>query len=344
MAEMGFRMGNVDALMSLYREEAVEPENTETATELLRSGSECSVIDGGRIHSTRLAANTPNHTVVAADNSDQLAPSRATCLGIFDGHQGNATAHHLAKHLPAAVLGMAERATENDADVPVGIKRAFAAVDRELLEFAHELLHSAVRTVDIVNYASLALSGSCALIALFDPQKRALQVANAGDSRAVLGRWDPRAEKYIAIPLSTIHNGYSRHEVARLRQEHPKEKVINPETGELLGLPVTRAFGLATFKWPADIARFACEKLWTQRPKHVDSPGTPPYLTAEPEIIQTDVHSDGDHPDFLIMVCSMEQSAHKVLRYLLNLGLGKSKSLEILQRPGCCHLRRSVAA
>jgi hypothetical protein len=58
--------------------------------------------------------------------------------------------------------------------------------------------------------------------------------------------------------------GNSQREVARLRKEHPKEKVIDLETGEFLGLPVTRAFGLAAFKWPADIARIEGERFWAQ--------------------------------------------------------------------------------
>jgi pyruvate dehydrogenase phosphatase len=71
-----------------------------------------------------------------------------------------------------------------------------------------------------------------------------------------------------------------------------------------LGLPVTRAFGLAPFKWRQDDAQTAWERLWRPKPKHADILQTPPYLTAEQEITRTDLRSNGDHPDFLIMVRS----------------------------------------
>jgi pyruvate dehydrogenase phosphatase len=321
MMKEGMSQSNPDALMSLYREEAVEPENTETATGLLHSASSSFNINGGSVHCTRLGANIPNHTTVTYAGLDERMPWRAACLGIYDGYGGGGTAYYLADNLVTKILAdmfAAQNVIKRDADVSSIIKSAFAEVDRDLLDSARQLLDSTYRTADIVNFSSPALSGSCALIALFDPQKKILHVANAGDSRAVLGRWDPQAEKYVAIPLSTDHNGYSQHEVARLRKEHPKEKVVDPETGEFLELPVTRAFGLAAFKWPADVTRAACERIWAPRPKHADSRRTPPYLTAEPEVAQTDVRGGGDHPDFLITVCHMEQSAQTALRYMAN--------------------------
>jgi pyruvate dehydrogenase phosphatase len=210
MMKQGLSIGNPDALMSLYREKAVEPESTETATELLQSGSGSSHMDGGTFHYTRLAANTPNNTTVAAGGLDGRIPFRTAHLGVFDGYGGDGTAHVLAANLGSTILSnMAadQNAVEHDADISSVIKRAFAEVDRDLLDMARQLLNSTYRTADILNYSTPALSSSCALVALFNPQKKTLHVANAGDSRAVLGRWDPRARKYVAIPLSTDHNG-----------------------------------------------------------------------------------------------------------------------------------------
>lgn len=86
--------------------------------------------------------------------------------------------------------------------------------------------------MDSLEYAS---AGSCALLALYDSANNILRVANTGDSRAVLGRWDVAINCYVTEPLSVDQTGYSKGEVARLEREHPGEQVVGPETGRVHG-------------------------------------------------------------------------------------------------------------
>lgn len=98
-----------------------------------------------------------------------------------------------------------------------------------------------------------ALSGSCALSALIDttssPQQ--LYVAVAGDSRAVMGSWNPETKKWKIDVLSEDQTGRNEAEVKRMRSEHPKnesETVIM--RGRVLGgLEPTRSFGDCKYKW-----------------------------------------------------------------------------------------------
>ena len=127
-----------------------------------------------------------------------------------------------------------------------------------------------------------------------------MRVANTGDSRAVLGRWDAAAGKYVAEAMSVDQTGFNQDEVERLRREHPDEDPIDPKSGRLFGLAVARAFGDARWKWPEELTRLSHEKYWGHAPRPNSVIKTPPYLTAEPEVMETKVQS-GAHPDFLIM-------------------------------------------
>lgn len=142
------------------------------------------------------------------------------------------------------------------------------------------------------------LSGSCALMALFDPTKGVLRVANTGDSRAVLGRWE--GGKYVAHAMSNDHTGFNQDEVARLREEHPGEDVVDEKTGRVFGIAVTRAFGDSRWKWSEDLTRRVHEMFFGPAPRPNGVVKTPPYLTAEPEVQETKIQT-GEHPDFLIM-------------------------------------------
>lgn len=127
-----------------------------------------------------------------------------------------------------------------------------------------------------------------------------LRVANVGDSRAVLGRWDNETNQYIAKPLSVDQTGFNPDEVARLEREHPGEEVVDSRTGRVHGIAVARAFGDARWKWSEDLTRKVHDTLWGPSPRPRNVIKTPPYLTAEPEITEIRVQN-GDHPDFLIM-------------------------------------------
>lgn len=150
-----------------------------------------------------------------------------------------------------------------------------------------------------------AFSGSCALLAAFDPEQNKLRVACVGDSRAVLGRWNPLEEKYVAQPLSVDQTGFNEAEVARIKEAHPgEEDILDPKTGRLMGLAITRAFGDHRWKWDNNFITQLQSKFWGTAPRPQSR--TPPYLTAEPEITETDIvraepKDKTSKSDFMIM-------------------------------------------
>jgi len=70
--------------------------------------------------------------------------------------------------------------------------------------------------------------------------------------------------------------------------EHPGEDaIIDPRTGRLLGIMVTRGFGDARWKWPAEALQDAVVKFLGKPPR--PNYKTPPYMTAEPVITMTQI-------------------------------------------------------
>ncbi|WAQ85369.1 hypothetical protein PtA15_5A944 [Puccinia triticina] len=156
-----------------------------------------------------------------------------------------------------------------------------------------------------------ALSGSCALLAYIDTLRSKVHVACTGDSRAVMGVWDPKANqgkgKWKAQLLSEDQEGLNPREVERMRSEHPPEERENViRRGRVLGgLQPTRAFGDARYKWPVGIQ----EKLYKAfhpsgraRRDPVDYL-TPPYVTAKPEVVSAPIPtpSETDKPAFVVL-------------------------------------------
>lgn len=144
-----------------------------------------------------------------------------------------------------------------------------------------------------------AVAGSCALLAMYDPARSTIRVACVGDSRAVLGRANDTSSSsttssssslYTAHPLSVDQTGFNPAERARILTAHPgedEEVLLNPSTGRLLGLAVTRAFGDHRWKWPDADIRAAQTKYWASEPR--PKAFTPPYLTAEPAVSEAHV-------------------------------------------------------
>ncbi|KAK9478541.1 phosphatase 2C-like domain-containing protein [Lipomyces japonicus] len=141
-----------------------------------------------------------------------------------------------------------------------------------------------------------AMSGSCALLSLYDSATQTLRVACTGDSRAVLGHRDSGG-KWVATPLSYDQCGRNVSEVKRLREEHPDEKDTVVRRGRVLGgLEPTRAFGDARYKVPTDVLNQVGE-LFFGRSTPGGSLKSPPYVTARPEVITTKVKPG----DFLVL-------------------------------------------
>lgn len=183
--------------------------------------------------------------------------------------------------------------------IDAAITSAFLRLDGEIIDDGIKAMTDSRTPGEAVSRSAPARAGSCALLAVHDPVSSLLRVACVGDSRAVLGR-RPRpgenVDNWTTIELSFDQTGFNPEECARLAENHPGEsRIIDPKTGRLLGIAVTRAFGDHRWKWPtAAIERWSNDFFGSGvRPYYK----TPPYMTAEPVITTTQVQKG----DFVIL-------------------------------------------
>jgi pyruvate dehydrogenase phosphatase len=242
-------------------------------------------------HGCRFRSNQPCEDYYALGTSPGPGAKPWNYWSIMDGHAGRHTALHLQwtliPHLSSALLSLP--AASSSLDIESTIKQTFLRIDKSLMDRAR----TAANWFPAANAVAIAaltpvFSGSCALLAAFDPEKETLRVACTGDSRAVLGRWDPSSNAYTTIPLSVDQTGFNEKEVERIAREHPDEPdIIDPKSGRLLGIAVTRAFGDHRWKWENEFIRTVQHRFWGTAPR----PGskTPPYMTAEPEVTETEI-------------------------------------------------------
>lgn len=178
------------------------------------------------------------------------------------------------------------------------IKTAFRNLDERILGTAQATIASSQPGSSQALKAMLpAIAGSCALLTIYDPQSGILRTAVTGDSRAVLGSWAEDSRSYVSEALSEDQTGFNDREVARLSEAHPGEAkdMLDPKSGRLFGMAITRAFGDHRWKYPLDVLEHMKEKYFDvgPRPKYK----TPPYMTAEPEIQTRQVRTK----DFVIL-------------------------------------------
>lgn len=259
-------------------------------------------------HGCRFKSNEPCEDYFAFGTSPGPGAQPWNYWSIMDGHAGRHTAFLLQWTLIPSVSSalVALPSHSSPLDIDSTIKNTFLRVDKQIMDSAR----TAANWFPAANAAAIAaltpaFSGSCALLAAFDPANSTLRVACTGDSRAVLGRWDPSTQSYTAVPLSEDQTGFNDKEVARLAAAHPDEPdIIDPKSGRLMGIAITRAFGDHRWKWDNDFIRTVQAKFWGSAPRPLSK--TPPYMTAEPEVTETDiVRADrGDvrtKSDFMIM-------------------------------------------
>ncbi|SCZ91798.1 BZ3500_MvSof-1268-A1-R1_Chr5-3g08143 [Microbotryum saponariae] len=200
-----------------------------------------------------------------------------------------------------------------DPILQTAIKNAFAAMDNQIVQAPVRLLEKAEKAGNKLSKPSPeqilgleesealqtllpALSGSCALLCFLDAGRNKLHVACTGDSRAVMGTWEPAQSggggKWRAEVLSDDQTGRNPKEVKRMQSEHPPEEAETVITrGRVLGgLEPTRAFGDARYKWPPGTAERLAQAFHPGsvrgRPKNYH---TPPYVTAVPEVVSVDL-------------------------------------------------------
>ncbi|EMD40478.1 hypothetical protein CERSUDRAFT_121229 [Gelatoporia subvermispora B] len=197
-----------------------------------------------------------------------------------------------------------------DADPEVvssAIKRAFTRLDWELINaplriLAEHIDKAALDKKDIPDLSQHpmgmttmlpAMSGSCALMALFDTARHNLYVACTGDSRAVAGVWEESEDgqgHWRVEVLTEDQTGRNPKELKRIQSEHPADEADTAiQRGRVLGgLEPSRAFGDARYKWPREIQEYLNRAFLEGNNKPMRSTPsalkTPPYVTATPEV------------------------------------------------------------
>lgn len=182
--------------------------------------------------------------------------------GIFDGHVGWYTSDLLKRQLiPYVVRELSNlyaqyKVSGNSAllenppsslAVDEALKKGFLALDDEIVwNSVKKLLKNPSKRL-AADILLPAHAGSCALLTFFDSQTGRLKVACTGDSRAVLGRKDPKTGKWTVEVLSVDQTGRNMEEANRLRKEHPGEEKDVVKRGRVLGgLEPTRAVSFPT--------------------------------------------------------------------------------------------------
>ena len=177
------------------------------------------------------------------------------------------------------------------------IKRAFTNLDAEIIDSAWKTVASGADYESVMAAIDSTTAGSCALLSIYDTARSTLRVACTGDSRAVLGRYDPAAGKYTDKPMSKDQNGFNDLERERIYSKYPGETYIF-DGDRFMGYAMTRAFGDNRLKWSKLQLKEAQEKFRSNGPRR--NYETPPYMTAEPVVTETDVNT-GPRGDFLVM-------------------------------------------
>ncbi|KAL0316275.1 UNVERIFIED_CONTAM: putative protein phosphatase 2C 38 [Sesamum radiatum] len=135
-----------------------------------------------------------------------------TFIGVYDGHGGPETSRFVNQTLFANLKKFASEHKEISANV---IKKAFLATEEEFLSVVRQKWHI---------MPQIASVGTCCLVGVIC--NGFLYVANAGDSRVVLGREDKAVGAVTAIQLSTEHNANIESVRDELRTLHPNDSRI----------------------------------------------------------------------------------------------------------------------
>ncbi|KAJ4803940.1 Phosphatase 2C family protein [Rhynchospora pubera] len=191
-----------------------------------------------------------------------------TFIGVYDGHGGPEAARyvndHLFSHLKRCV-------TEHNAVSAETVRRAF--------HFTEEGFLSHVSSQWPRN-PQLAAVGSCCLCGVVS--NGVLCVANAGDSRMVLGRLVKATGDAVAVQLSAEHNAAIesvRKELHALHPDDPNIVVLKHNVWRVKGLiQVSRSIGDAYLKRP----EFNREPLFAKF--RLSESFKKPILSAEPAI------------------------------------------------------------
>ncbi|KAK8662328.1 hypothetical protein V6N13_091908 [Hibiscus sabdariffa] len=204
-----------------------------------------------------------------------------TFVGIYDGHGGPTAARFINEHLFSYIKKFTTENNGMSADV---INKAFLATEEDFLALVRK---------QWLNDPQMASVGSCCLVGIVC--RGLLYIANAGDSRVVLGRSDNDFKEVKAVQLSTEHNTCIESVREELRSSHPDDPqivVLKHTVWRVKGIiQISRSIGDAYLK----NAEFNREPLL---PKfRVPESFNKPILRADPTIL---VHKINPEDNFLI--------------------------------------------
>ncbi|OIW05098.1 hypothetical protein TanjilG_06234 [Lupinus angustifolius] len=198
---------------------------------------------------------------------DHLGP-QGTFIGVYDGHGGTAASQFVCDNLFSNFKSFA---AEHQGISEHVIRRAFLATEEGFLSLVKK---------QWLNKPQIASTGSCCLAGIIC--NGMLYIANAGDSRAVLGRTERATRVTTAIQLSAEHNVSIETERDDLRSKHPYDSqivVMKHKVWRVKGLiQVSRSIGDAYLKK----AEFNKEPLPYKF--RLSEPFFKPILSCEPSI------------------------------------------------------------
>ncbi|KAJ3495821.1 hypothetical protein NLG97_g3116 [Lecanicillium saksenae] len=242
---------------------------------------------------------------------------------VFDGHNGWQTAEYLQKELLNAVqrsLDRLEPPSRNDEMIQRAIETSFTEFDDSIIQrYIDQANNKDVALDEKIHSMELAMSGSCALIILYNPNTKTLYTACTGDSRAVLGQ-QALDGMWESMALSEDQKGNNEAEMTRVRQEHPGEEAAT-KNGKVLGMVVTRAFGDFPWKASYEMQLEFGRRFYTHGPMGKDEILTPPYLIAKPVV--TVKKLEGKSPYFVVLasdglwdMCDNDEVVDLVVRWV----------------------------
>lgn len=204
-----------------------------------------------------------------------------TFIGVYDGHGGPETSRYVNNHLFQNLKRFTSEQNSISTEV---IRKAFHATE--------EGFSSIVAKQWTMN-PQLAAVGTCCLIGVIC--NGTLYIANAGDSRAVLGRTVKSTREAIAIQLSIEHNASIesvRQELHTLHPDDPQIVVLKHNVWRVKGIiQISRSIGDMYLKK----AEFNREPLYAKF--RLRDPIKRPILSADPSI---SVHKIQQNDQFLI--------------------------------------------
>ncbi|TYI78342.1 hypothetical protein E1A91_D06G204700v1 [Gossypium mustelinum] len=168
-----------------------------------------------------------------------------TFVGIYDGHGGPETARFINKHLFSHIktFNGAEFTTENHGMSADVINKAFLATEEDFLNLVKEQFETKPQIASV---------GSCCLVGIIC--SGLLYIANAGDSRVVLGRLEKAFKEVKAVQLSSEHNASFESVREELRSFHPDDPqivVLRHNVWRVKGIiQISRSIGDAYLKKP----------------------------------------------------------------------------------------------